>query len=683
MLGLWAQQLRALVAERVCARSESASASLLRITPLDKQTPGRSRRGDFAAVFVLLATALVIAEPIWTGGYETYIDNPVHLAEIADLSRYGADTWSEIAFAGFPIGTVHSPLWYTIIAAATRAGLPVGPLYAGFVILGFAAPALGIYAVTRRRAPAFQSAALAFLVLIQPTMIAGIGSPLGGMWTHGLAAAGVVLLADLWSRPRLTPAAHWLASSLLALIALTHLFALTVSIALFAVSTALNLRRDPDFAPELYRRLAGCAVAAIASATYWLTFWLTVEPTNAPWDALGPLELLARLFLPTNVLYLLESQIGPAIRWDLYLTDALPLVGLIALGAIGFFRERQSNDLLGRIGVTLAAVLLVAIAVTPLYPLRVLGPVSWRLLLWVRLGGALSAACWVRALPGPRSTHTSVALATCAVASGLWWGLPLARAEGERLARDLTDTRALWRWLSRNASSTWGRLYLQDTFGQKWARGGLDRSHILALTANYTDLPQLGVYYGVVPFKLRWTLSEFGALFGSRHLTSQGLLASMRKTNALAIVSSSRVSHEHFAAMDELEEVYSQGRYRVFLLRGEKSAWIAPLRPTNRVEHVEYSRGHVEFDLTTEYPRARVLIKTSWHPWWHLSGPPGTYLRESPEGFLVVDNIGVGKYHLAVSYRPSRLPLAVTIAGASIWLIWGAWLLVRRRRHGA
>src|SRR5260221_5420860 len=59
--------------------------------------PLRLGRGDGLALASLIGTALVIALPILRGGYLTYIDNPVHLAEIYDLARPG-NGWSEIGF---------------------------------------------------------------------------------------------------------------------------------------------------------------------------------------------------------------------------------------------------------------------------------------------------------------------------------------------------------------------------------------------------------------------------------------------------------------------------------------------------------------------------------------------------------------------------------------------------------
>ena len=80
------------------------------------RTSARSRVGnllpDLLATGTLLVTSLVIAWPVLQGGQITYIDNPAHLAEAHSLAHDAYRGWSEAAYCGFPLGTLHSPLWY-------------------------------------------------------------------------------------------------------------------------------------------------------------------------------------------------------------------------------------------------------------------------------------------------------------------------------------------------------------------------------------------------------------------------------------------------------------------------------------------------------------------------------------------------------------------------------------------
>ena len=665
--------------------------------PNGRRPQHMSRLDDALALSALVATALVIALPTLRGGYLTYLDNPVHLAEIGELAEHGTNAWSEIGFAGIPLGTLHSPLWYALLALWSRAGAPVGPLYALLLVVSFVAPALALYAVARRRLSAWRACLLAYFLLVQSTMIWGIASPLGGMWTHALAAAGVVVLLELWSRERLTARGNLAAALLLALVALTHLFALVVSVLAIALSIWVHWRDKTVDRPELLRRAGGCAVAALASALYWLTFAMTSEPEAAPADVLTPSYLACRLLMPCDAMYLVDQRIERAVRWDLHLTDAVPMVALVAAGVAGFVRRRARQDTTGRVGFLLAVVLLVALLVHPYYPLSILGPVSWRLLYWVRLGLALSAVHFVAALPpvsppaGRRPQTRPVSLTTLrraavcitAVGLGYWWGQPLRTDSPPSLAADVKEAQRLWDWLGRHADPSWGRLYVQDTFGHVWDEAGMSHSHLPALTIRYSKLPQLGAYYGVVPYRTRWTLGEFNTFFSEWFWNRDAMLISMEKTNVGAVVSATEPAREFFGTGRDFDELVAVGRYSVWRRRDAKNRWVAELRPTNRIENVEWARDRVRFRLTTEFPRGRVVVKNSWHRWWTLKGIPGASLQASPDGFLGIVNIPKGSFTVELRYEPSRLPLFVTAFGWTLFAFWAAMTAMSRSRSGA
>lgn len=645
----------------------------------------RLARGDVLSVVTLLVTSVVIALPVVRGGCWTYIDNSVHIAEIWELAEPGNPAWSEIGFAGFPLGTLHSPLWYPLLAFLVRQGVPVAPLYCAALLVGFVAPSLALYGVARRRAAPGPSALLAYLLLVQSSAIWGIGSPLGGMWTHALSTGVVIVLADLHARPELTARQHCAAAALLAFALLTHLFALPLFGFVFVASVAVLRRRDEISRVEIKRRLAGTAVAAAASAQYWLTLLLVGNEGKAPHQALRPVELLTRLLLPSDAMYLIDHRPGESIRWDLGLVDAVPSWALLALGVVGFLRKRAARDALGATGFWFGSALLLLLFVHNYVQLPIFGPVSFRFVEGVRAGFALSAIPLVAEWPGWSSLKTRAYMAMSLVGSalGFLWGTPLRRDMPESIAEDLSEVRELGRWLREHASPDWGRVYLQDTFGHDWRGRGAALSHMPVLTRHYSGLPQLGAYYGVVPFQLRWTLSEFNGLYGMWTPSEEWVLEAMEKTNAGVLVTSNPDMDGRVARMERLEELGRVGRYTIRRRSGAVNAPIAPLTPANHVGTVEYGTNEFHFPLMTEYPRTRVLVKTSFHPWWHLEGLPGSFLRESPEGFLIVDNIPRGEFTVRLWYEPDRTPLHVTFAGWLAIALWAARVWVRSPGRGA
>ncbi|HEX7670187.1 MAG TPA: hypothetical protein VF395_11410, partial [Polyangiaceae bacterium] len=432
---------------------------------------------------------------------------------------------------------------------------------------------------------------------------------------------------------------------------------------------------------ELVRRGAGYFVAAVASAKYWLTFLWVGNQNAAPLQAFRPVHILSRLLLPADPMYLGDDRLREAIRLDLYLTDSLPLVLLVALGVYGFFQRKTPRDTLARAGFWLAAVVFACLLIHRYFPLRFLGPVSWRLLDWVRFGFAFSAMAPLRTMSVPwlekHPSRSAWLAGTCGILLSVWWGTPLRRDAGPDMTRELARIESLWSWLADNARPEWGRLYLQDTFGWRWLEGGLAQSHLLVMTAERVHLPQLGTYYGIVPYGLRWTLSEFNSLFSTQEPKEDWLKEAMDKTNAGVLVTSSEDVGELVGQMRGFTQLYKAAEFAVWRLDDATDHPIAELTPANHVTDVRFQKGDIRFDLVTDYPRSRILAKTSFHAWWRLEGIPGAWLRESPEGFLVVDDIPVGRFSVHLFYEPSTLPNHVSAIG---WACLAAWALVLEGR---
>jgi hypothetical protein len=501
------------------------------------------------------------------------------------------------------------------------------------------------------------------------------------MWTNALASAALAFLVELYSRPALSTKEHVAASALLAFAVLTHLFVLPVLLFLFALTTAIHHGDETLTKREATLRASGIAVAALLSARYWLTFVLATNSKRIPHQALHPLHVAARIFLPADPIYLGDNRLEEALRGDLHYIDAIPIFLLIGLGAWGALKHRK--DPLVRTGAGLAVIIVAFLLVDRYRPVKWLGPVSWRLIESARMGLALAAIHALEALPLERISRTlSAATSAAAVALGFYWGAPLRHDSPESTKDELVEVGALWTWLEKNARPEWGRIYLQDTFGWEWLRGGLAQSHALVLTAEHTHLPQLGTYYGIVPYALTWTLSEFDGFYKQRLPPPEWVLAATEKTNVAAVVSSSRSVFESMRNTDAFDVLYQSEHYAVWLRRNAVNEWVNPLAPANHVGNVDFHSGEIAFDVTADYDRSRLLVKTMWHKFWHLEGVPGGRTRESPEGFLVVEGLPKGSSHVRLTWQPSPLPALVSALGLAVFGAW-AFVLLRKLRDAA
>jgi hypothetical protein len=303
----------------------------------------RTIGADVLAVTVLVVSGVAIAWPVLRGGYLTYLDNPCHLAEVYAAAFEARNGWSEIAFCGFPIKTLHSPLWYGTLAWLVRIGLPAGPLYASCLALGFLAPSLALYFTARRRVSVPAAAVLAYLLLAQRPAIVGVGSALGGMWTFYMASAGLILLVDRLARPCRSGADLASIAGLTGFILVTHLFTVVPLGLLVLLHVWLALERKRIGPKVLFCQLGAGMVGVAAAAVYWLPMVLAREHAVIVPQNLSTKGLLARLFLPTDVLDLLNGRF-PAFDGSLVLS-ALPMVALVGLGLAGTSQlSRRSDD---------------------------------------------------------------------------------------------------------------------------------------------------------------------------------------------------------------------------------------------------------------------------------------------------------------------------------------------------
>jgi hypothetical protein len=269
-----------------------------------------------------------------------------------------------------------------------------------------------------------------------------------------------------------------------------------------------------------------------------------------------------------------------------------------------------------------------------------------------------------------------------AIALGAWWRKPLEADLRRPVSEQVSEIEPLWKWLHDNANPEWGRIYVQDTFGWLWAEGGLAQSHVMVLTAHHAGMPQLGTYYGIVPYGLRWTISEFNSLFTAQNPTEDWILEAMEKTNAGVLVTSSVEVTDAVSQMDGFEAIHVAGPFTVFHRKNAENHPVAELTPANHLSSIDFHAGDVRFHLRSDYPRSRVLIRTLYHPFFHLEGIPEAWLRESPEGFLAIDGIPDGEFSVHVWYEPSKLPGTLSVLG---WILLAAWAasLARKSRDDA
>ena len=638
---------------------------------------------------LLLLCGVLLAWPIVAGGWLTYLDNPAHVAEIHSLAFDGGGGWSDIAWCGYPLGRLHSPVWFGWFAHLVRAGLALGPAYAFMVVLGFVTPPVILFGLARRRVGSVAAVLLAWMVLVQKTSLVGFGSPLGGMWTFYLSCGiFIVLMERLSRREDRTADLFWIAG-LYGFLGLTHLFTIVPGILVFAIHATGRLARGDNRRFLVAQGLAA-ALGAAASAAYWAPLFLGGDGVAVISYNLPPLKLLARLLLGAPVSELVKPDGNLMAGFSV--ATALPQILLVGGGVAGFFlRDKRTGDRLTVYGFILAVVLFVVLLVLGLFQMAGrditwLGHVSWRLLYFVRLGLALSALPLLGLLGEKLSgwkntTALGGALLTCAILlilMSVGLGRPLQAVILEKDGSEMQEIDRLWAWLEENHTSGWGRVYLQDPFGSV---GPLGNSHVLALTRRETGIDQVGPLYAGSPFHtVPWLVGESRKLFGSPMRKAEDFTRMLRLIPAAN--TTRLILHWPDLAAEMVNKGYARFEYRsdnyavLAMVDYQQSRWAEPLDRGVTVSADKVSAGLWRVTTDVSGSGGAALLKVSWSPHWKAtrSGDPLIDMHET--GLIRLSGLPTGRHITMLEFQQPRWPDLVSGVGWGLWLILlAAWRL--------
>jgi hypothetical protein len=650
-------------------------------------------RQDGAAALWLVGCALLLAWPVWTGGAASYLDNPVHLAEIYALAQ-SQSSWIDIGFLGAPVGNLHSPLWTGLLTSAVRLGLPLEPAYSALLVGGLVAPALALFAGARQQLSTPGAALAAYVVLVQRPALAGVESPLGGMYPFYLGMALCIALAFVLARPGSSARSLAGFAALVGVIGLTHTFALLVAGLLGAVAVArLGQRR-------LWRQAAAVAAAlalgALASAAYWLQPLLDGQAVQRSPQNLNSEMLLRLLVFPQDLVAMISRR--PAAEWQLWGLDGAVMAALLLAGLGGAALQvrsalnRTAPEPTAVLGLGLSAMLAgLLFAVLPGTSLPLLGPVSWRFLYPLRLGLALAAlpllARWPLLQRGAQTNRRPVITAAAALltAACLLWGWPLRQQVAPTHSAELAEVSQLWSYLRAHRGADWRRVYLQNTYQTKplqhqdGSPSLLAQSHVLALTSHNAGVHQLGPYYGVTPYATDWTASAHDNLFGvptSQARVYAHTLTWLVRSGCSHLVLADPRLIPGFVALG-LEPLWRAGRFAVLQL--PRAQWPDTAQGQGATAQVDHRLAHrLTAAIQVDRPGGQVRLPVAWSPHWQLQAPAGLGIRGDKMGLTVVSGPSTGNYAVTLEYVSPKLGLWVS---AAAWLaVAGLAVLPRRRR---
>lgn len=640
---------------------------------------------DALLLLALCATALVSLLPLWPEAFLAYYDNAAHVAE---LHPHGyARGWSELAFCGYPLKLLHSPLWYTLVRWLVALGLPLLPLYFAMLVVGVAGPPLALYVIFRRRTSPFWAGVAGCLLMSLPTNLYGTGSVTGGMWTFGICNALLLLYIDRLLRSRRAPLDLVWEIGLLALIGLTHFFTLLTTVLIFLLVMGLKWFQKKLTWRMCLVHIMASLVAALIAALYWLPWLLTMQVRFQGQQFLSPGQLLMRLVIPTDLMRLLNYGMSTrSLRWELWFLDALPMLLLFGLASLSWRQWRalpsREERLMPQLGVLSAGFLVVLLLLGSLFGNSLLGPLPWRFVTHIQLAMGLTLLAWSHHPLVKRkiSQKGTIALALGMVVWGGVMCLPL-QSFADRI-QHLPALQRTWTWLQKNHKPEWGRIYVQDPFFTPGAPRGLQRGHITSLTSWKTGLPQVGAYYGGHPFATdRWLRSELGAFFGRRKPAAGWVAGGLAFANVGVLLTLSPHMAHTLRRFGPFQPLFQDGPFVVWRYTQQARRWTLSYTPALKAHTLSFAPGRLKLVITSpglNDAKHRLLVKVGWHRWWQLKGPKAARLIKDPATHLMLlTHLPKGRHTYELQWRPSLWPSWLSLFGCSLLLalVLGLWRL--------
>jgi hypothetical protein len=611
--------------------------------------------------------ALCVAAPGLGNGLLAFGDNPAHLAEIRELARAGSTGWSDLAFGGFPLDSLQSPLTFGGLAWLSRAGVALEPAYQALSVVALAAPSLAMWVLARRRV----SAPAAFVLASSLLLYRGSLATLHGMFSFGLGSAAWLLALDRLTQRRRSLRHFAGLAALAAFIGLTHMYVTIALVYLGAVHGLLSLR-SPVERRKLLWDFPALGLGALAAAAYWLPNVLSKTRAQGQADQVG--RILSRLFTVSSPAPPLGTHGLARLAFDpVWFVDGLLQLLVVLAGAAGVLLALRGRDRLPRYAAVLAAVWLVLLVTQRWLPIMALGPQNERFVFFVKYTLVVAALPAVAQLESRLSDRATRWLAASFVSVGALLCARLVAREAVP-STELAEAENLWRRVGELDHTSWGRVLVQDTFGPELGTR-LDHSHLLAETAQRAGVEQVGAFYGNTPYDRR----ELWLSFDAKDLTlldrSEQVMQLAGATHLLLVDPN---LHRLFAGDGRFERLLSEGRYALFALRNAESRWLSgPGAPGARLSRVQPG----ELTLTLGGSSQPLVVSESFHPFWRVEPASAARLERSEQGWLQLVPRTQARA-LRLRYEAPHLPRWLTVVGlAAIALTVGVDLVWKRSRR--
>ena len=608
---------------------------------------------------LLFLVAFTLTSPIFEEGFLICKDNPRDLARLEVLTKdllpngrlHG---WSELNSAGFPVFLYDYQLGNWIVALISKI-FDLSTAYKILIFLSYFGPILITFLVVKR----LTSANIALIVaLLMSFQIDFLASPLEGLWAQYFSLIFLIpvfYLLDL-SLSRYQLKNFIVLGLLLAAIILSHQYTAfyTIAIAIFGL-LFYGWKRKSQIKKLSLGIILSLGIAASLTSFYLIplletSHWLRTaggDIGGTPFSS--TIKVLGHTFLP----HMRLDEIKNSFNWNLASFTVKDLINnlllilnlsfrniselifsiLAILGIVNCLIEKGEFKkflLISLIG-TFAIISGITVS-TPLNALPFLNAInSSRFIIYVRVlllffatFGILyllkllrSAVHFRNMKPSKEDFYFSIAVLLIIAHFSFSNVNDFVCKNTSGDMPEIDNLNKLWIWIKDNVNGEKTRIIYQDTFSN-YKVGNLGFSHILALSKNYTTIPQIGAWTCGDPYFLDISCTGYGRLFNSTvdELNETQLNYWLGILNAKYIVSIEPKLQNKLRNLNSFNEVANFGNFSVFDFITYSPSWILVDGISGNIELLEFKDGSIIFNFNNSKVPSEIVVKTQYHPYW-------------------------------------------------------------------
>ncbi|HLC57313.1 MAG TPA: hypothetical protein VJH95_01955 [Candidatus Nanoarchaeia archaeon] len=661
---------------------------------------------EFLPYLVLFLIALAILHPIFSPGFLTKSDSPVHLAEADYLANhvikdhFWINGWYPYEYAGIPIQMYYYQIGLLLVAFLSLTGINIILAYKIILIFSLFLPSAAIFHLIKKHFNPGIAVLISAAFLFQKDYSKLL---LAGMWANLIAFAVFILLFKklLDYRFIITKKRALILGLLSAVLILAHPFFGVTLVYTILIAYFFSIKATKNIGKTTLDYIILSITAILVSLFYVYPFFDTSLWLN-PGSGWGLGNSLKEMLFNLVGIFL---SLKPHLTSFNYLLSLNPLffkeliksiianfpmlfINILAILGLFFFKKEQNRKIKSLLTFTILftlASLIIGSGFWFLFPFGktipfLNGILAYRFVYYARLGLFTFSAYTLYKIQENNNNNLIawakekkkiiLSVIILIILVGFFLGLnfpPKEYTQTFNQAEISQETTELWGWLNLNLPKDQFRILNQNFFDNIGEPLVTKDSILPAMAHYYTGLSFFGTWYTTVYPIEQKAQTENSQLFGKKisNITGEELKENLEAYNVKYAIA---ISPELKSKLESsgLKKAKEFPNYTVYTFQEYQPSWVKTKEPiTSKL--TEFTDQKMVFEL--ENPsQQKAILKFAYHPYWKAS-ISGKEIPLTMNNYKLMEaELPKGKYSLTLEYQPKKYP-TIIISLASLIIV--------------